>query len=191
MIDVVMTQDYGRYAQGQVVHFMNHIDAAFLVDKKRVAEYKDIFDARSEVESIDPDWEPNKSRVPITSLVESDVRALQKLKMPFRFQGGEFPIFNTCTTTFVDLQNVQDLSKENDLHTISIRLPNGDYLTVALVPYSGENGDGCVDIQYHGDKSTRVIGFKQGRNASIIDDPKMKFHTLVFETRQATALESD
>ena len=186
-LSVIMTQDFGRYHAGETVVCESLKDVRFLVDQEQVAERATILRARQVVDAIDVHSEENRNRVWVTSLQQQDIEAFKTLsETTVSLHGVPFPLFNPATHTFVDLERVQDDTRDSFKHTVSIRLPNGDFLTVAIVPMFNDDAtsDGCIDIQYHGDKTKRILGFNgEAQGAGTIDDPALTFHTLTFETK--------
>jgi hypothetical protein len=79
----------------------------------------------------------------------------------------EYPIFNECSHTMVDLSEFR--TEGNDWkHTFSVKLPNGRFVTMCVMQPSEHQS--CVDVKYHGDNiSTRAVGFKDGTSDSIKD----------------------
>ncbi|MFD1676285.1 hypothetical protein [Alicyclobacillus fodiniaquatilis] len=70
-----------------------------------------------------------------------------------------FAIFNSCAHTLIDL------SGETEMHTVSLKLRNGDCLTFCVIPHDTIcPGGGCVDIQYQGTNTeSTMIGFTEGK----------------------------
>ncbi len=184
---VIMTKDFGRYKTGETVVCESLKDVRFLVDQEHVAERATILRARQVVDAIDANSEESRNRVWVTSLQQQDIEAFKTLsETTVSLHGVPFPLFNPATHTFVDLERVQDDTRDSFKHTVSIRLPNGDFLTVAIVPmfHDDATSDGCIDIQYHGGKTKRILGFNgEAQGAGTIDDPALTFHTLTFETK--------
>lgn len=120
----------------------------------------------------------------VRHLTYEQVEALQKARKTrdeFPRTTNGYPLYNTCTHTFIDLSAPgEDPTAQSDMHTVSIRLPNGDYVTVCSIPYSSfTDGNGCLDIKYHGAKcETHVIAFNPGESDQRA---KGKFYSLVYE----------
>lgn len=120
----------------------------------------------------------------IRHLTYKEVEALQKARKTRDETPGTtdgYPLYNTCAHTLIDLSAPgEDPTAHSDMHTLSIRLPNGDHVTVCNIPYSSfTDGDGCIDIKYHGSKrDTHVIAFSSGEREQRA---KGNFYSLVYE----------
>jgi hypothetical protein len=89
----------------------------------------------------------------------------------------EYPRFNDCKHTFVDLSHL-DPQKGEFMHTFSIKLPNNHYVTLCVMQ-SGKD-ESCVDVQFYRGNSripAKVIGFMNG-TADVIED-KMLYSAVV------------
>lgn len=73
-----------------------------------------------------------------------------------------YAVFNRCPHTLIDLSSMKE---ERDKHTLSVKLPNGDFVTFCVMPCL--DGEGCIDIDYHGRKHTRAIAFENEKHESI------------------------
>ncbi|KPV42698.1 hypothetical protein [Alicyclobacillus ferrooxydans] len=102
----------------------------------------------------------------IQQLTYAEVKLLkdQQKKTNTPVTNDGYPIFNTCTHTFLDLSHPEeDSTTENNMHTLCVHLPNGDYVTFCNIPYRHtNNSDGCVDISYYGPRGTEIIGLNLG-----------------------------
>ena len=81
----------------------------------------------------------------------------------------EYPCFNDCEHTFVDLSHL-DPQKGEFMHTFSIKLPNDYYITLCVIQ-SGKD-ESCVDVQFYRGSSripAKAIGFMNG-TADVIED---------------------
>jgi len=81
-------------------------------------------------------------------------------------------VFNGGSHTFIDLSEMK-LSEDEGMHTISIKLPNGDFVTTCIVPFFTYDGgkSGTVDFKYHNEKAqTTVMGFENGTSKVISAD---------------------
>lgn len=69
-----------------------------------------------------------------------------------------YPTFNNCNHYVVDMSHL-DSSTEDYMNTISIKLPNGNAITLCVMQTGKE--ETCIDAAFHGDniKSHRVSGF--------------------------------
>ncbi len=72
--------------------------------------------------------------------------------------------FNNGLHTIVELDHLE----KGSMHTISIKLPNGQYLTTCIIPFDGDSG--TIDFKYHGTGEQRVIGFRNGKSEEIKAD---------------------
>ena len=72
-----------------------------------------------------------------------------------------YPTFNKCNHYTVDMSHLDHKSKDW-LNTISIKLPNDNYVTFCVMQTSKD--ESCIDAKFHGDnlKSHRVIAFGKG-----------------------------
>ncbi|OXB94832.1 hypothetical protein [Parageobacillus galactosidasius] len=89
----------------------------------------------------------------------------------------EYPRFNDCKHTFVDLSHL-DPQKGEFMHTFSIKLPNNHYVTLCVMQSGKE--ESCVDVQFYRGSSripAKAIGFMNG-TADIIKD-KMLYTIVV------------
>lgn len=80
-----------------------------------------------------------------------------------------YPIFNKCNHYTVDMSHLDHKSKDW-LNTISIKLPNDNYVTFCVMQTSKD--ESCIDVKFHGDnlKDHRIIGFgKDGDNVIALD----------------------
>lgn len=80
-----------------------------------------------------------------------------------------YPTFNKCNHYTVDMSHLDHKSKDW-LNTISIKLPNGNYVTFCVMQTSKD--ESCIDVKFHGDnlKNHRVIAFgSNGDNEIALD----------------------
>lgn len=80
-----------------------------------------------------------------------------------------YPTFNKCDHYTVDMSHLDPKSKDL-LNTISIKLPNGNYVTFCVMQTSKD--ESCIDAKFHGDnlKDHRVIAFgSNGDNEIVLD----------------------
>lgn len=114
---------------------------------------------------------------PVTTIREHDIRNIRNCKLmkheSLTIENVEFPLFNTCTHTMVDLyhEKKDDETKTNNMHTLSMRLPNGDFLTLSDKENDSAVGSGCIDIQYYGSKKIKMLEYPS-------------FFTLIYEEGQ-------
>lgn len=59
-----------------------------------------------------------------------------------------YPIFNKCNHYTVDMSHLDHKSKDW-MNTISIKLPNGNYVTFCVMQTSKD--ESCIDVKFHGD----------------------------------------
>lgn len=77
-------------------------------------------------------------------------------------QDSGYATFNGGMHTLIDL------SETLEMETVSIKLPSGDFITVCNIPFKHDDGhSGSLDIKYHGEAETKVLGFEGGRGQSI------------------------
>lgn len=71
-----------------------------------------------------------------------------------------YPIFNTCNHYLVDMSHL-DPKSDDWMNTISVKLPNNNYVTFCVMQTS--NDESCIDVKFHGDnlKDHRVYAFGQ------------------------------
>lgn len=99
--------------------------------------------------------------------VDKDVVKLSKEQGEKLF--GEYPIFNDCEHTVVDLSHLR--VDEEWMHTLSVKLPNDRYVTLCVMQASDTMT--CVDVQYTRDEEkdrTWAVGFKDGQSESMGDN---------------------
>lgn len=80
-----------------------------------------------------------------------------------------YPVFNECNHYLVDMSHLDPKTKDW-LNTISIKLPNNNYVTFCVMQTS--NDESCIDVKFHGDnlKNHRVIAFgSDGDNEIALD----------------------
>lgn len=80
-----------------------------------------------------------------------------------------YPTFNKCNHYTVDMSHLDHKSKDW-LNTISIKLPNNNYVTFCVMQTSQD--ESCIDAKFHGNnlKNHRVIAFgKDGDDAFALD----------------------
>lgn len=82
--------------------------------------------------------------------------------------GDEYPIYNNFDHTIIDMSNLRS-TKEDWGHTLSIKLPNGNFVTLCVMQCSDEQS--CIDARFYGDNMGNhgVLGFKNGGTKSIYD----------------------
>jgi hypothetical protein len=83
--------------------------------------------------------------------------------------GENFPIYNICPHTFVDLSHLQPGTDEW-LHTFSIKLPNERHVTLCVMQTAPN--EVCVDVQFYKDgerTKAKAIGFADGTSQCIKD----------------------
>lgn len=59
-----------------------------------------------------------------------------------------YPAFNKCDHYTVDMSHL-DYKTEDWLNTISIKLPNDNYVTFCVMQTSKD--ESCIDVKFHGD----------------------------------------
>lgn len=80
-----------------------------------------------------------------------------------------YPTFNECNHYLVDMSHL-DPNTKDWMNTISIKLPNDNYVTLCVMQTSKD--ESCIDVKFHGDnlKDHKVIGFgSNGDNAVAVD----------------------
>lgn len=80
-----------------------------------------------------------------------------------------YPTFNTCNHYVVDMSHLNPKT-EDWMNTISIKLPNDNYVTLCVMQTSKD--ESCIDAKFHGDnlKNHRVIAFGgDGDNVIALD----------------------
>lgn len=80
-----------------------------------------------------------------------------------------YPAFNECNHYLVDMSHLNPKTKDW-LNTISIKLPNDNYVTFCVMQTSKD--ESCIDAKFHGDnlKNHRVIAFgSDGDNEIALD----------------------
>lgn len=72
-----------------------------------------------------------------------------------------YPIFNKCNHYTVDMSHLDHKSKDW-MNTISIKLPNNNYVTFCVMQTSKD--ESCIDVKFHGDnlKDHRVYAMGGG-----------------------------
>lgn len=79
----------------------------------------------------------------------------------------EYPTFNKCNHYLVDMSHLDP--KTNDwMNTISIELPNGNFVTLCVMQPSKD--ESCIDVKFHGNnlKDHRVYAFGgEGDDANV------------------------
>lgn len=85
-------------------------------------------------------------------------------------------VFNSGSHTFIDLSESKK-SEDDGMHTISIKLPNGDFITASLVPFYqyDKAKSGTLDFKYHDSSEenkaqTTVMGFENGTSKLMTAD---------------------
>ena len=79
----------------------------------------------------------------------------------------EYPTFNTCNHYLVDMTHL-DFKEKDWMNTISIKLPNGNFVTMCVMQTSPD--ESCIDVKFHGNnlKDHRVYAFGgEGNDANI------------------------
>lgn len=80
-----------------------------------------------------------------------------------------YPTFNKCNHYIVDMSHLDHKTKDW-MNTISIKLPNGNYVTFCVMQTSQD--ESCIDAKFHGNnlKNHRVIAFgSNGDNEITLD----------------------
>lgn len=78
-----------------------------------------------------------------------------------------YPTFNKCNHYTVDMSHLDHKSKDW-LNTISIKLPNDNYVTFCVMQTSKD--ESCIDVKFHGDnlKDHRVYAMGgEGDDANV------------------------
>ena len=78
-----------------------------------------------------------------------------------------YPTFNKCHHYTVDMSHL-DYKSKDWLNTISIKLPNDNYVTFCVMQTSKD--ESCIDVKFHGDnlKDHRVYAMGgEGDDANI------------------------
>ena len=67
-----------------------------------------------------------------------------------------YPTFNNCNHYLVDMSHLSSRTEDN-MNTISIKLPNGNFVTMCVMQTSKD--ETCIDTSFHGDnlKDHRVL----------------------------------
>lgn len=81
-------------------------------------------------------------------------------------KNSDYPAFNGGNHYLVDMSHL-DPRTEDWMNTISIKLPNDNFITVCVMQTSKD--ESCIDTQFHGDniKEHRVLGLGGGTETSI------------------------
>jgi hypothetical protein len=82
---------------------------------------------------------------------------------------GEYPMFNECEHTIVDLEHLRSEGEEW-MHTFSVKLPNGRFVTMCVMQPS--ESQSCIDVRFSRDEEkekTWAVGFKNGSSQNIKD----------------------
>lgn len=82
-------------------------------------------------------------------------------------KNNEYPVFNTCNHYLVDMSHLDPATKDW-MNTISIKLPNGNFVTMCVMQTSKD--ENCIDVKFHGDnlKDHRVYAMGgEGVDANI------------------------
>jgi hypothetical protein len=80
---------------------------------------------------------------------------------------GEYPVFNKCNHTLIDMSDLRDTAMDDWMHTLSIKLPNDKFVTLCIMQPS--DNQSCIDMKFYGEGKHRVIGFKDGSSKSLND----------------------
>lgn len=88
------------------------------------------------------------------------------------------PTFNNGMHTLIELDHLE----APDTHTVTLKLPHEEYLTVSVMPFKGGKS-GTVDFKYHGNAYHHVIGFlnKNNKDERI---GKCNLYTLTFDSNK-------
>lgn len=91
---------------------------------------------------------------------------------PEEARSNGYPSFNECTHYTADMSELGP-GLGNWLNTISVKLPNGNSITICIMQTCEK--ETCVDVKFHGDniKDTMAIGF-----GGVKKDSLMKNHNL-------------
>lgn len=83
---------------------------------------------------------------------------------------GGYPIFNQCGHTTIDMSTLIDENKENDMHTLSIKLADDSYITLCVMPMFEGNYIN-VDVKMHSNtRKNHAIHFGKIENNRKKDD---------------------
>ena len=78
-----------------------------------------------------------------------------------------YPTFNGCNHYLVDMSHLNPRT-EDWMNTISVKLPNGNYITFCVMQTSKD--ETCVDTKFHGDnlKDHRVLAMGgEGKDENV------------------------
>jgi len=75
-----------------------------------------------------------------------------------------YPTFNNCDHSLIDLSGLAPRTG-NSMHTLSVKLPHGKYVTLCVMAPGDEQT--CVDVKYTGTENVRAIGFANGTSKTI------------------------
>lgn len=155
---IITTSSFGQYKKGQVFEVSDYT-------KKEV-------------------WVKNEEGFPIpvrhseySVLVPMDEAQPLPIKvfspaMLNKLEASGTPIFNQYNHTVLDFSNV------DGGHTLVLKLPAGDHITVCGMVMSNRK-DFIVDIEYHGDNGQQMIGFTGNESPRVQDDRiKHKLYSL-------------
>jgi hypothetical protein len=80
---------------------------------------------------------------------------------------GGYPIFNECDHTTLDMSHTKNGS-ENYMHTLSIKLQDGQFITINVMKLSGNETN--IDMKAYGENEfVKAINFKDGSSQRIED----------------------
>lgn len=79
-----------------------------------------------------------------------------------------YPTFNQCNHYIADMSHLRKQHEEDWMNTLSIKLPNGNFVTMCIMQTC--DSETCIDVKFHGEnlEKHRVIGFGgEGKDTSI------------------------
>lgn len=81
-----------------------------------------------------------------------------------------YPVFNQCNHYVADMSHLR-INEEDWMNTLSIKLPNGNFVTMCIMQTC--DNETCIDVKFHGEnlENHRVIGFG-GESKDISIDNK-------------------
>lgn len=91
---------------------------------------------------------------------------------------GEFPIFNPCGHTTIDMSNIPNNERFGKIHTLSIKLHEDNFITLCVI----QNNDGSftnIDAKFHSkneEQENSLIHFDKNGNSIndvVIENLKM------------------
>lgn len=134
---------------GELEYFLNNSPYVGDCSDEENQMYSDMADLKISIENLKDSMIDNK-------------QAQKELIFSKRTVAGAkekgYPTFNECNHYIMDMSHLDPKTKDW-LNTISIKLPNDNYVTFCVMQTSKD--ESCIDVRFHGDnlKNHRVIAF--------------------------------